>query len=819
MDQEATEGNKVMHRRAAHDTLTQLSLTLGSSLISFATASICIALVALYHKNEAVLIVMTCSTILYGLSCFPLYLLSIKRSTSYFKLTFLKLISVFVQLITLGAAVEYFNRGRKHQIAVVTPIHDNLLVALDSLLLFMLFINGMTIGYTKIRIQSTDCSTDQILKQNCNYSEKFIPLKHSSQTLTPEMDIFQNVQSQGNKRNWNIGQIPTSTSSDEASFPSVVKHRLESLSTKDASPTHSISRKASSISLKLKSVSYSPKMKKSFIGRLKSSKKLKSKAPHNSTEKAGFKNKSKNTNINGCYVTRLSTIPDLSRSVLNFIASSSQDNNSTSTAQGRRDKTTSMMLDTSQFKFQESNNPGESVPVTPALELERDAIERINSALLPPCLRIMEKSQPQQNLSENQVPPHMSPLIPKLEDGFDISAGDSPNVLESNDLGDIPRIPGMDDENASNFSMGYAVHDEFPEALTMEMWETNKNSILKRAETLRENSLLPAFQLDIGKNVPTGTSKSFSFPSKTVSGIREDWAEKGNDYDTISALEEYFKDIGENEEGEGQLLQDGLKQERSSSSITEGRFSKELIRTSTRHSPTKSIISIISAAGSASQQRSQRGSFLGNNNDARPYSQNNHFLPSSSNILINSTAKSSPTRSHRLKRIGKKLSLSNISDTMISHSLNSETSGELFGANKHEHARGKSIDFSYVHTLQSTHSPTKSTSGISANGSIYNDRRHSLATDNALRTASSLFYSQNGNTTIGIDSNLVINSTLNEQLSENRKSSEVTSSSPSQASKESGTAYPEIVMSEYDRERWNTILSLKMVDSQGHLKA
>lgn len=813
MDQEGTEGNIIMHRRGSHDNLTQLSLTLGSSLISFATASVCVALVALYHKNEAVLIVMTCSTILYGSSCFPLYLLSIKRSTSYVKLKLLKLISVFVQLITLGAAVEYFNHGRKHQMAVETPIHDNLLIALDSLLLFMLFINGMTIGYTKIRMHSTSYSTDQILKQNCNYSEKFIPLKHSSQTLTPDMDTLHKVQPQGNIKHWNIGQVPTSTSSDEISFPSVVKHRLESLSTKDASPTHSISRKASSISLKLKSVSSSPKMKKSFMCRLKSSKRLKSKAPHNSKEEKVFKNKNKNTNIGGCYVTRLSTIPDLSRSVLNFLASSSQDNNSTSTVQGRRDKTTSMMLDTSQFKFQESNIPGESVPATPALELERDAIERINSALLPPCLRIMERSQPPQTTPEGQSSAHMSPLIPKLEHGFNISAADCPNVLESNDLGDIPRIPGMDDENVSNFSIDYAVHEEFPEAVTMQMWETNKNSMLKRAETLRENSLLPAFQLDIGKNDSPGTRKGFNFPSKMVSDIQEDQAENSNNgYDTISALEEYFKDIGGNEEGKGQLLQDGLKQEQSSSSITE-RFSKELIRTSTRHSPTKSIISIISAAGSASQQRSQRGSFLGNNNDTKIYSQTNHFLPSSTNMLINSTAKSSPTRSHRLKRIGKKLSLSNISDTMLSHSLNSETSGELFGANKQEHARGKSIDFSYVHTLQSTHSPTKSTSGISTNGSIYEDRRHSLATDKALRTASSLFYLQNGNTTVGYDTNLAINPTLNEELSENRNSGDLTSSSPSQASKESGTAYPDIVMSEYDRERWNTILSLKMVDS------
>lgn len=799
------EADAPMHRIGLYS-MSQLPLAILGSLASLASGSVSTALVALFHREEPELIVIACSTILSGLIFLALCLLPMGRSGNSSASLLGKFGIICIQLVILGASVYYLNFGRKHGSLSNTQLHSNLLVALDSLILSTLFLNGLVIGsWISVRKDSIDESREQKSK-TMNDPEKYIPLKNSSQTLTPGMEFLHTFQSQSGPKTWNLTDTSGTHSSDEHSFPSVVKHKLEYLSSREASPASTISRKASSISLKLRSASDSPKTKGSIISKLCRGR---VKSLHNNRARDG--SDSENKNINGRYVTRLSTIPDLSRSVLNFMLSSS-DNQVSQENQIRPDRTASQIMESSHGQIAE----GERTSSGQALDLERNAIERINSALLPPCLRIMETPPPaQQTTPKEPSGTRMSPVI--CQHGSTAGVESNTDTLEGSGLGKVPRIPMTSHDNGSDLSTDYDMGTAFPQMATMEMWQENKDTGVQRPEKLHEQVLLPAF--DLGRsNLSTGsidlqTSAGFSFPSKIQPNeitIKDKLVEK--DLDTISALEEYFRDVSIHEEDEEQIMQNGLKQDFSSSMLAD-RVSKELMRTSTRHSPTKSMISVLSAA---SQQRSHtvRNSYLNMSNDAA-HLQNSYYITSPSNAIINATKSSSPTRSQRLKRIGKKLSLSNISDTMTNHSFTSDATGEFLGTSKHDHMRGRSIDFSYVHNLQSTHSPTKSTSGTSMNGS-YKDRRNSLIPELAYRAASGPFYLQNGNSTINHEPDLVVNSTFNEQSSNNRNSSSSASTNPSQ---ESTTRYPEVVMSEYDRERWNSILNLKKVDSHGQLKA
>lgn len=766
--------------------LDLLSIKYLGSMVSLAAGSLCVTLVVMYRQDKATLIVMACSNLLYGLGFFALCLLYVNRRDKTYILSVSQLACICIELITLGAAVCHFNNGRKNSIAPNTHLHQNLVTALDSLLLFTLFINGMAIASLKAAKTADESSLSQ---QDCDSAlqdAKFIPLKNSSQTLTPSMEIFQNIQSQCGSKGWHLNNAPTTHSSDDISFPSVVKHKLDCLSSREASPVSSISRKASGIKSRLRSSSgsSSPRRSRSLLSRLRSSK-LKTTMENRKRNFTG--SEATNKNINGRYVTRLSTIPDLSRSVLNVILSSSD-------GPSRQDKTADLSRD--------QNMRHSSILPDPALELERDAIERINSALLPPCLKIMETPPPSEKSTVTK-PEFAEASRAVTYNEFQDNVHSSPDMLEINDLGEIPQIPAANHGSMSGSSADFELPADFPQLLTMDMWRENKDQILARAGKIQNRTLLPAFDLGspdlTDQNVQNVQVQgpAFSFPSKSCPvDLNTKATADQKDFDTISALEEYFRDLNEHEEEEMQIIEEGLKHDLSTSAVA-GNVSKEIIRTSTRHSPTKSMISIISAA---SQQRSQtmRNSYLNATGDARP-----------STGILSASVKTSPTRSQRLKRIGKKLSLSNISDTMINHSITSDTTGELFGSGKHDHMRGKSIDFSYVHNLQSNHSPTKSTSGQSMCGSSFKDRRHSMAADHGLRTASGLFSLQNGTSTANFGPDPTTNTTWNEQLSEAQDSSHSASSEPSSSST---TDYPDIVMSEYDRERWNTILRLNLND-------
>lgn len=762
---------------------------------------------------------MSCSNIIHGLAYFCFVAYPKRASTTSLHINAFKMSATILQLITMGAAVEYFNYSRKNFHSPRTDLRNALVIALDSLLLFTMFINGVAIGSLKLQECKVNAQTDFIEEksQNSQYSERYVPLKNSSQTLTPSIDPFQGVNHMTASKAWHINDPPTRESSDEISFPSVVKHKL---SRGDMTLPQSESRKSSG--LKSICASGSPRIKQSFIYRLRPSKRSNSKSPVSGSEN-NRKNDVKAKNIDDRYVTRLSTIPDLSRSVLNFINSSSADAQSNCATRARKDKTVSQYTDTSQLVLQAPDiQPSNSKSSSPALELERNAIERINSALLPPCLSVIETPPQSRTNSIRHDTSKISSVVPLSFENPGKFVRTSPNILERNDLGNIPKIPAIHGKNPGSFSSNFENDIDLPEMVTLDMWEKNKSSILQRAANLQDNILLPAFQFTTGQEEGiefNGMQEkcNFSYPSKNIPTLTDDSLHiENNDLDTISAVEDYFNDISENdEEEESQLMQDGLKQDQSSSLIME-RASKELIRTSTRHSPTKSIISIISGNAAVNQQRAQtmRSGYKTGSNDIRSLSQANHFFSNSSNVAINSTAKSSPTRSQRLKKMSKKLSISNISDSMINHSLSLENANEYFDSQKKVHERGRSIDFSYVHTLQSNHSPTKST-----NGSIFKDRRHSLAAENGFRTASGLFYLQNGASKSSCDPHELTNTTLNQKPLDQRQLSQTNSEDTAGSSSESATHYPDVVMSEYDRERWTTLLSLNRINPDANTKA
>lgn len=723
--------------------------------------------------------------------------------------------------MTLGASIEYFNHTIKYTIPTDTHLHKNLLISLDSLLLCSFLVNGFTLGFTRESIYSSQENKDleshepKAFMDNIHEKiEKYVPVKNSAQTLIPETDALQNLQ---RIPSWNVGQDSAAPLGETASMSSVIQHRAESMNlpkvaTLDGHTTGKLPN--------LKSVMTSSKLKRPFIFKFNSSRTFAKKngirlrKRRNSTL---WGRQDKSRSVSSRHMGRLSTIPDLSRSVLNCSVTSQNANSG-----NKFDKSADSIIDPSQFKG--CSRRGSSLP---AIELERNAIERINSALLPPCLKISD-------------PPLASSPLPMAGLGLgglspvksDFSAD---NSIERNGLEDIPQVPQLPDETASNFFTEQDVPNiDIPQTVTLEAWEKNKDSFLKRATDISKQNnsgndnnantgLLPALRFESEKRAPVPeipdlqAKHDFCFPVQKPSELQTKFED--SNCDTISALEQYFRDIGEEEKLEGVNIEDGFQNHNKSPSFYAQRFSKDLHRNSVKHSPTKSIVSMISGKESLGGfQRSQTMLVNNSNSDGSP-------------------TKSSPSRSQRLKRMGKKLSLSNISDTMINMTGNPDSGNELKSPFKDGRVRGKSVDFSYIYNLQSSHSPTKSTSGLSSNhGSIYNNRRHSVATERSSGKGISNFQLANANVNCNTNFNVNgsnVNANINTNVNPNTNTKEteaivecrtpppnrIPSTESSDVSAVSTTNYPDIVMSEYDRERWNTLLSLRLINSKGQFKA
>lgn len=789
-----------------------LGIKFGSALLSIATGAIAIALLCKFHDHEAVLIVIVCSTLLYGIPSLISFITETVFAPSKFHIGyFYNVLNFALPLITMGCTVDYFHNTLRSPISVQSESHRVYITTLDSLLIFTLFINGIQLGFflkdgnaNNFGSSSNNISTDQYDKEaNAVENGRFVPLKNSSQTLTPDLELLHGSPKSMNGVAWLINELSTNSntnanktiSSDENSNASVIRHKLGPISTSKCpkKPSHSHFSKLK----KYNSFFLGPKE-----NRYKRNTQQATKVP---TEK-------KSNHRSSQYVSRLSTISDISKSFLNFLALNEKNGNSTSTARTPSEGRVSIIIN-------EGNNtlkyktPHDSHTIdSPNLELEREAIGRINSALLPACLRVTDKMISPQQSTQNEDSYQATPLIPQVEVDDDFYVGD---ILMTNELQDIPQVPRISSDIEDDFEQQYTKHVDLPARVTLEMWEKDQEKILQKVTTNRDKSkLLPPFRFtsesDMGPSTSTElevelhTQNNFSFPFKSA-GLQIATSDQFNQQefktsDTISELDEYLHDASIQEEDASQLIESSLNQNNlSSTTIDNG--PKDMSRFSTRHSPTKSIISVISGSGSVKHQHSH--STLSNffTGHSRNNSQINQLLQgSSSNMMSNTSPHSSPTKSLRM-RFGKKLSLSNISDTMSPYE--SSTTDPINYSFGHGHNKNQSIDFSYVRTLQSSHSPTKSTSGNSRRDSLNNDRTQSTVNERALRTASTLFYLQYNNATCTLNGE--------EPVLDTPQSIQSSSSGSEQESAGSGSGYPEVVFSEYDREKWNVLRNLKEI--------
>ncbi|CAI4043717.1 hypothetical protein SKDZ_10G1620 [Saccharomyces kudriavzevii ZP591] len=789
-----------------------LGIKFGSALLSITTGAIAIALLCKFHHTEAVLIVIICSTLLYGIPSLISFITETVFAPSRFRIGyFYNALNFAFPLITLGCTVNYFHSTLREPASVQNGPHTTCITALDSLLIFTLFINGIQLGaflkdinMNHVGNSSYNINSDQYDKEeNTVESDRFVPLKNSSQTLTPDLESLNGGSNNMHSVAWMINELSTdpnthatkTMASEENSNSSVLRHNLGPITSKKCleKPSHSHFSKLK-------------KYNSFFLGPIES------KYKKNIKQTAKVPKENKSNRRNSQYVSRLSTISDISKSFLNFLALSEKSGIPSSTAKTPSEGRVSIIINetnnASKCKASHHSHDIES----PNLKLEREAIGRINSALLPACLRVTDRIiSPQQSI-ENEELYQATSLIPQMENEDDFHVQD---ILMINELQDIPQVPRLASDIEGGFEREYTKHIDLPAHVTLEMWERDQENILRKVTTnLDDSTLLPPFRFTSKSDMDPGSSadlevelhaqNNFSFPFKKhqlqVAASDQLSQQEFKTSDTISELDEYLHDASIQEENASHLIEDSLNQNNISSTTIDN-VSKDMARFSTRHSPTKSIISMISGSGSVKHQHSHStlNNFL--TGHSRNNSQINQFLQgSSSNVISNTSPHSSPTKSLK-RRFGKKLSLSNISDTVSSYENNpTDSTNYSFG---HDRKKHQSIDFSYVRTLQSSHSPTKSTSGNSRRDSVNNGRPYGVSNERALRTTSTLFYLQQNNATCTLNAE--------DAVLEAPQSTRSLSSSSEQESAGSGAGYPEVVFSEYDREKWNVLRNLKQL--------
>lgn len=900
---------------------------MGSLLLSLLTGSLSVALVTLYHGNKAVLIVITCAcylhTVIQLLQLFIPYFIYSAWVQGLFCL---------LQLATLGSTIEFFHYWIRNVVPLSNSLHSHIMLAFESSLLFLLLINGIHIGTwmgSQVELdQDQDLHDIESLGKeeseidNVPYvaNNKFVPMKDSAQTLTPQMYNVRMAMNNNNNffseddpntilkndanilsstkitRDWMKNEVSHSKSNEPNSAASVIRHQLDG-SRGQSLKRNNINNKirsfsSSSVNSKKSSPTVSP-LKSFQVFKFKSPKRfsLKQKKLHKENEMPlKDSQEQRSIGLNAKYLTRLSTISDLHKSFINLLGTATSEDGSNNTQNSIPNNNININKTrehrTSPFAYHHTSfielsgqalNGEQFQNESPKLTQERIAVGRINNALLPPCLQshntniANKNSQSFQDILTTNSTDTPSFLIPEVSENENDNntMNIPPQETLLNDLNDLSQVPnlgfGSDKEHITPTEKNKTF--EYPPKISLDMWEKNKFDFMRKASEQSQNStLLSPFQFNLNPNQMQSISESplleskqhFSFPNKLSKDnevehtdeekiISDDpikiqpkagvQAEKyiRNISDTISELDKYLNEYEASSRDQSQILEESLQQENTSTSniltSTNKRLSCDITGTSTRHSPTKSIVSIISggANGGVSglgihRQRSQNLTFgtpmHARGNSQYSFSQN-----------ANTSSQSSPTK-QRFKRIGKKLSLSNISDNMFSDS-----------ESRYNHSRNQSVEFTYIRDLQNNrHSPSKSISVIPMNttpshvshnstskhrtDSEYapletpkkkGERRHSMAAVNKMiRSASSVFYKQS-NVSIGMSppddatNEFGFTQPMMENLAEERKVS-------NQTSLGSENVYPDIVTSEYDREKWNTMKDLNMIDNEGHLK-
>ncbi|GMM56695.1 Irc8 protein [Maudiozyma humilis] len=817
-----------------------------SLLLSLSTGAVAIALTALYDQNRAVLIIISCSTIIYALIVLLRLVLFLPIQKTVTRIS-----NLFFQILTLACSVEYFKEVSHHSLHSENVIHSRLTAAFQSLLIFSLFVNGMFEGRDAT---STDKSSDGQIDDNESSpvkqyhmeertSERFVPLKNSTQTLTPGMEV--NLGDSEHPVNWLMNEMNRNTQTEEVSNSSVVRHQLTPIKLPYRSRAGS-SRKSTDSSPKITGIKFS-------------SSKLKLKSPFKirKSHKVGPVNDNSSiskTNLNNRYVTRLSTISDLPKSFLNMLSSASTtDLNKAS----KKDERLATVLDSSDIQTATGNEAGNRMRSASQMEEERNAVQRMDHTLLPSFLNIplreptdirnasgaTESTRPDSPLILQNEVTNNSLIIPDLT----TEAADRTNITSTHeqtensqdtiddynqsDLGDILELSsGQFNEEPSQRSEE-PQHIELPGNVTLEMWEKNSKLFMARAKQIQQEPL--GLLTDVAEDTPieddlisptnisaNPSTNCFEFPLNKTFETPQFPSAQENDIsstsDAVSKLDEYLNNLDITEEAAEYMLEDSLRNDYSTSIIMEQSY-RDIPVTDKQHSPTKSLISMVSS-GSLTHRRSQStlNNFLnGTTSHVKTNSQASFRFPTNStNHIISSSTQSSPIKSNSFKRFGKKLSISNFHDTH-SHSRSIEHHFDLHHSHQIEHSRGRSVDFTYVRSLQNNHSPTKSitTSLSTANQS----RRNSAIPERASRVVSRIFRNQSTDKTYMLDSEDALNITLRQQQDLKQQYDNSSSDSSRSDSQLSGSAYPENIVSEYDREKWNALQNLHLINSRGEI--
>ncbi|CEP63331.1 Irc8p LALA0_S07e07690g [Lachancea lanzarotensis] len=718
-----------------------------------------------------------------GLSC----LTGAQLIHSLKRLTALAWSVLLLQLLSLGSAISYVNiLLQRLPTASLSSLEMRLTIAHISVLLAAMLTNSLVAdldlgsvaakittsdlesGSEELRNAELDSTMTGILEQS-QEKQKTVTMKNSAQTLTPDLDYATAMNIQ---QNWMNNYPSTYTSSEDNSTHSVLKHSVE------VQAPQSQDSVITTVPIPANGLIKTPKKSKLDVFSLmrSGSKIFKSPSVPAPTEE----NRSR-------YVTRLSTIHDSSKSLIN-VALNSQNLEASSKSIH------------SSLLFSDTQKPAQ--PDETALSMEKLAIHRINNALLPPSLQCHEDNR----TTAIELNYEKRPVTPIGSNPYEFTPSSSStedeiiDVLRENDLEDIPKISNHylhTDDAQVNCQSGTLLH-----SVSLPDWQLNRSKLLHNERLIsQDNPELPA-GLELEASDKLLPRQAFSFPQVKPKLSFEDFYVRDNG-DAVSELDVFLQHEGfegDKKETKVQMMNDVLRQE--DSMISQQRLSRDTNIITGPHSPTKSVTSIFSTSASGSMRNPLKfGSVVtnaGNSNipqqsyHSRSSSQLTSFFNSAANPNnINYSTQSSPTKSGRLRRMSKKLSLSNIS-------FRHENEDSLYG-----HETNNSVDFSYLYTLQNKHSPSKSLSSISRRNSAI------LQGDRTLRTVSALFESRVEHDNEGAD--ISLNQTL-EADDTRKKKTDDQESAISATSKISDTPYPQAVIGEYDREKWTTLLNLSLID-------
>lgn len=643
---------------------------LTGSLLNMATGSLSIAMICLrsYWKEMSSIIIIACSSMLCGIC--QLMQLGLR----YRLLKTLNTLITITILVTFGASVShcyYLLHNFKIEELNIPLMRAHLGVLLATMLLGGMQLNIIMLepvpkqNVTDVEKEAPTTYAKGDIKV-CNQTrERFVSLKASAQTLTPELEI-------AIEKNW-MNEYPTNYSgSDATSTPSVIKHKLPYQSVVDASNN--------TLKSKLKNSSFtaiSPTSKKQVFEKIQ--RKFSIKSPTDKDKQSPSNPRTPEsisyleTEIDAKYVTRLSTIPDVSKSYLNILKQTNEVNSARSVCLYDSDDIDGNLL-----------------------KMEKDAINLYNSVLLPSILHNPKALEP----TVNSSPPGNE--VVEYNDMRD-SAPSNQNEEESDDVleqlleNDLQIQPEHAVYSTQNSVSQPALNTDIGNStITIDYWNKNKDMLLNREKdhTQPADQLYPAFDIDT----------SFSFPLKKTTFPQGHEMYDGDD-EVMSFVD---RAIHPHETG---LMEEGLKQ--NTSPIVPALYSH------IEHSPTKSISSIVTAIRTPIKFNS--GAF--STQDGRDGSQISLYL-SNNNSRQLSSVQSSPTRLK--KRLSQRLSRTNLRNDEESHGNMHFHSKSLTLTSFHQHQHSNSnsvnnIDLSYVHSLQQKHSPQKSISTLNARrrSSIY----------------------------------------------------------------------------------------------------